>query len=244
LKAVSNRSFYPMGFLSNIFGTDSKTEKQNKFQEFETKWASDPEILMMSKTGWLGARGNHSIQKNHLDEAINDFKEILELNPENVNAYRALVGVYAAKKDYVNAMKSLSDCKKMIDQSKDEEVKIQIVDFYFLAGSLELELSDLEQEGQRRLARQEGVAQAFYMFLKEEKIVAQNPIWQELLGGDKLMRVNGLAGDTGSKNLSLKDQHEEKVKFAKEVLTKLMVGMKPETQEMVSRVLMEDSPTV
>lgn len=203
-----------------------KKEKDNKFKEFETKWASDPKILKAAKIGWLATRGNHLMQQNQLKEAIDDFKEILKIDPEEISGYTSLASAYATKKDYLNAMKSLRDCKKIIDQSKNEEVKIQVMNIYFLAGVISLETGDTT-----------GTAQAFHMFLEEEKIVTQSPIWQELLKDNELMKDSGIIGKTNFKYVSLRDEHEKKVKFAKETLRKLMVGMKPETQEIIKKIL-------
>ncbi len=187
-----------------------KKEKDKKFKEFEAKWGSDQEILKEAKMSWLATRGNHLMQQNQVKEAIEDFKEILEINPERVTAYTYLAGAYATKKDYLSAMKSLLDCKRMITRSKDEKVKIQIMDIYFLTGAIELEMGDATK-----------ATECFYGFLAEEKAVSQNPVWQELIRDSELIRNSGVMENTNVKNTSLKDEHEERVRFAKEMLTKL-----------------------
>lgn len=203
-----------------------KKEKDSKFKEFENKWALDPKILKEAKIGWLTARGNRLMQQNQSEEAINDLKEILEIDSERVTGYTSLASAYAVRKDYLSAIKSLRDCSKIIAQSKDEEVKIQIMDVYFLTGAISLETGDTA-----------GAAKALHLFLEVEKAITQNPAWQELLKDSESIQDNELIENSNVKNISLRNEHRERVRFAKETLKKLMVGMKPETQEIISRVL-------
>ncbi|MFZ1074993.1 MAG: tetratricopeptide repeat protein [Minisyncoccia bacterium] len=196
-------------------------EKIEKFKEFQMQWASDPKILMLSKTGWLSTRGTYLLKERRFDDAEHDFREILELNPESITAYTALAGIYAEKKDYPKALYLLADCKKMIDQSCNEKVKFGILDVAFIGGTLELEMSKNERDEQHRLARASSAATSFYIFLNEEKVIAQSPAWLELLTDDRF----------------IKEKHEERVSFAKTTLKIFMTGMKPEAQAMISKVL-------
>ena len=70
-----------MAFLLKLFGIDLEGEKKDKFREFETKWASDPEILKQAKVGWLLSRGQDMVKKGYPNQAIRDSEEALQIDP-------------------------------------------------------------------------------------------------------------------------------------------------------------------
>ena len=88
-----------MGFLSKIFGTDPESEKRNKFQEIERQFVSKPEMANLTKAQWLADRGNDCRQNNQFDEAIENFKDAIKLNPNHIGAHISWGMVYAKKRN-------------------------------------------------------------------------------------------------------------------------------------------------
>lgn len=218
-----------MGFLSKIFGTDLESEKRNKFQEIERQFVGDFKMANLAKICWLMSRGNHLMQENKTNEAINDFRDILEINPEEIGGFECLMGLYSIKKDYANAGKVLMEFKEMFKQSKNDKIKVQsiMIDFYvgmlFLGGGKTIE-----------------AVMGFYAFLKEVENITKNPIWQKLLQDDETMKKDKKLlqdNDIIDKSASIKSEHEERVSFAKDTLMRMKNELSPETQKVISQVL-------
>lgn len=212
-----------MAFLLKLFGIDLEGEKKDKFREFETKWASDPEILKQAKVGWLLSRGQDMVKKGYPNQAIRDSEEALQIDPESVPAYKALMSAYVITKRFGDATKTSTQCLDMIEKSENEEVKMYKMHIYFMQGMIGLEMNDMEV-----------VAQCFLLFLKEENKAVTNPVWQEMLKESDLVSEHILSDD---KSNSLEKEHGEYVRIAKETLTELKSGLNPEAQELISKFL-------
>ncbi len=218
-----------MSFLSKIFGADPESEKRNKFQEIERQFSGDIALTNLAKSGWLTSRATHLMQENKTNEAVADFREILEINPEAISAFESMISLYSIKKDYNSASKALLELKGMFNQSKNEEIKVQSVVIPFYAGMLCLEIGQNVK-----------VVEYFYVFLKEVEKMAKNPIWQKLLQDEESIRKDTrLLQDAHilGKNVSLESAHEKRVSFAKDTLMKMKDGLNPETQKLISQVL-------
>ncbi|MDP2668377.1 MAG: hypothetical protein Q8P07_00895 [bacterium] len=212
-----------MAFLLKLFGIDLEGEKKDKFRELETKWGSDPEILKHAKVGWLLSRGQEMVQKGYPNQAIRDSEEALQIDPESIAAYQALMSEYIITKRFGDAAKTSTRCLDMIEKSGNEEVKMHKMHIYFMQGMIGLEMKDMEV-----------VAQCFLLFLKQEKKAVTSPVWQKMVKESNLVSEHILLDDNGN---SLEKEHLEYVRIAKETLTELKSGLNPEAQKLISEVL-------
>ena len=212
-----------MAFLLKLFGIDLEGEKKDKFREFETKWASDPEILKQAKVGWLLSRGQDMVKKGYPNQAIRDSEEALQIDPESVPAYKALMSAYVITKRFGDATKTSTQCLDMIEKSENEEVKMYKNAHLFYAR--------YDRFGNERYG---GRCTVFLLFLKEENKAVTNPVWQEMLKESDLVSEHILSDD---KSNSLEKEHGEYVRIAKETLTELKSGLNPEAQELISKFL-------
>lgn len=210
-----------MAFLLKLFGIDLEDEKRKKFREFGVRWAEDPEILKQAKVGWLLSRGEEMIKKGYPNQTIQDGEEALQIDPESISAYEALIGAYALVRRFKDAAKISRQCLEMIEISKDEEVKAQKMDIYFLQGMLGLEINDVDI-----------VVNCFYNFLDEEKRQTKNPVWQEMMKNRRIVSECIL-----DKDCSPLEEHQQHVKMARDTLRGLKDKLSPEAQKLVSRVL-------
>jgi len=212
-----------MAFLLKLFGINLEGEKKNKFREFETKWASDPEILKQAKVGWLLSRGQDMIQKGYPNQTIRDSEEALQVDPESIPAYKALIGAYVITKRFGDAAKTSTRCLDMIEKSGNEEVKMYKMHIYFMQGMIGLEMNDMDI-----------ATQCFLLFLIEEKKVVASSVWQETLKESGLVSKHILSGD---KSNFFEKEHTEYVRIAKETLTELKSGLSLEAQKLISKFL-------
>ena len=63
-----------MGFLSNIFGTDPETQKENEFKKIERQFADKFDLVNLHKAQWLANRGDDFRKRNQFDQAIKDYE--------------------------------------------------------------------------------------------------------------------------------------------------------------------------
>lgn len=64
-----------------------ESQKHQKFNEFEKEFSSDQEMLLLSKSVWLTSRANEKGKLGLIHEAIKDYNEAIEINPDHLPAY-------------------------------------------------------------------------------------------------------------------------------------------------------------
>lgn len=157
-----------------------KKEKENKFKEFESKWASDPKILKLSKVGWLNTRGKFLIQQNQLEDGINDLKEALEIDPKCISAHTSLAAAFSVKKDFDKAIELLTNAEKIINEkgfttsATGEFNEMEALDVYFFFGLV------YEEAGNKERA-----LEYFQEFLKINQTIKNSSAWHDLQIYDK-----------------------------------------------------------
>ena len=124
------------------------------------------------------------VKKGYPNQAIRDSEEALQIDPESVPAYKALMSAYVITKRFGDATKTSTQCLDMIEKSENEEVKMYKMHIYFMQGMIGLEMNDMEV-----------VAQCFLLFLKEENKAVTNPVWQEMLKESDLVSEHILSDD-------------------------------------------------
>lgn len=78
-----------MGILSKLFKSRND-DKDEKFKEFESKFIDDVEMVAFAKATWLTSRGNHFGDCGKLEEAMNDFREAIDIKTDHLPAHLGL----------------------------------------------------------------------------------------------------------------------------------------------------------
>src|SRR3989344_5756424 len=86
-----------MGFLSNIFGTDPETQKENEFKKIERQFADKFDLVNLHKAQWLANRGDDFRKRNQFDQAIKDYEWAIIFNPKHLSAYMSWGAVLRKK---------------------------------------------------------------------------------------------------------------------------------------------------
>ncbi|MCK9401727.1 MAG: hypothetical protein M0Q51_17310 [Bacteroidales bacterium] len=163
-----------MNIFSGIFGPqDPEKQKNNKFQELETLFAGDQEMMSFSKSSWLTSRGGYYGGQGKLDQAIMDFKDAIILKPDHIPSYIALGIAYREKGMLQDALATLNKAPHVMIISGKElggsefDLYNAIASIYLLMGdkSKTIEyakkaieaLNDPERKEQLAFAKESGV---------------------------------------------------------------------------------------
>ena len=84
-------------------------QKQEKFKDLEKMFLEEKEYANNAKATWLVSRGNNYGDKGMLEEALMDFEEALQLQPDHLPAHFSRAVVYAKKGDNDKAHKLLEE---------------------------------------------------------------------------------------------------------------------------------------
>src|SRR5438034_11678427 len=95
---------------------DREEQKQIKFRELEGDFVDSPDMLALTKAGWLSSRGNTCGEQGKLDEAIQDFEEAIRIKQDHLPSYFSLAIAYQKK--------GLTDKANKILESAPEEMKV------------------------------------------------------------------------------------------------------------------------
>jgi tetratricopeptide (TPR) repeat protein len=97
-----------MGILKKFFESGARErEKREKFKELEE--VEDEESINALKAIWLVSRGNYYGDKGMLDEALEDFKEALQLKPDHLPAHVSRALVYTKRGEMEKVQKLLEE---------------------------------------------------------------------------------------------------------------------------------------
>ena len=128
-----------MGFLSKIFGTDFESQKRVAFEEIDRQF--DAEKVSSARALWLTMRGNDLSTHRRFEQAIKDFKEALQLEPNRVPtiislgmAYSHYKGMY---KEAIDVLENAENLLKLADNPMYNAplFNMQIHNLYYALGN-------------------------------------------------------------------------------------------------------------
>lgn len=107
-----------MNFLQKIFGLDPEIEKQDAFQKIEQQFKGSN--INKSKACWLTMRGNNYAMRRRFDQAITDFKEALQFEPNRPSTLVSLGGAYNHKKMWQEGIVTLEKAAEFLSTINNE----------------------------------------------------------------------------------------------------------------------------
>lgn len=128
-----------MGFLSKIFGTDFESQKRVAFEEIERQF--DAEKVNSARALWLTMRGNNLSVSRRFEQAIKDFKEALQFEPNRIPtiislgmAYSHCKGMY---KKAIDVLEKAENLLKLADNPiyNAPLFNVQILNLYYALGN-------------------------------------------------------------------------------------------------------------
>lgn len=129
-----------MGFLSKIFGTDFESQKRVAFEEIERQF--DAEKVNSARALWLTMRGNNLSTSRRFEQAIKDFKEALQLEPNRVPTIISLGMAYShhyngMHKEAIDVLENAENILKLADNPMYNAplFNIQILNLYYALGN-------------------------------------------------------------------------------------------------------------
>jgi len=133
-----------MGIFSKLFGPDAGTEKKIAFEEIERKFAG--EDVKKAKAAWLTMRGNDYAMRRRFDDAIKDFQEALEYEPDRPTTLVSLGGAYNHKKNWANGIAALEKAKSALSSIENDFLRaIQEHNMYYELGNAHFFTGDKKQ---------------------------------------------------------------------------------------------------
>ena len=98
--------------LKDAMALDSMTK--DKWQETAEKGGSFREMIRDADEAAMLERAGKAVKSDQdADALIRDAKEKIEKEPENINYYRSLARLYAQRKDFEQALKTVEDAKNI-----------------------------------------------------------------------------------------------------------------------------------
>lgn len=124
-----------------------KKQKEQKFRELEKdfrKRDSDiysPDFLNILKAGWLVERGAYLADNENMELGGHDFKEALEIDPDNISVRQVMAMFYRQSGDSEAALEIIKTTKKSILK----DVSISIIAFLKEAGLIYYSIGDTKK---------------------------------------------------------------------------------------------------
>lgn len=123
-----------MGFFSKIFGTDYASQKQAAFSDIELSSNLNPEKTRPMKVSWLTMRGNN-LAADHPKQAINDFREALQLEPDRISTMVSLGGAYSKTRKHDEAVAVLKKAENLLKPTDHFSYNVTRHNLYYILGS-------------------------------------------------------------------------------------------------------------